>query len=617
MQTEPQSFPSPQGPRLPIEPTEHCPTCDSAIPAAKFEEVRARLGEERLRAAEAEAHMRHEFEAQVTAATAERDQATAKMKELEARETAVRQQATAVAEARVRQETEAKVAAAATERDHALTKVKELEAREVTVREQATTAAEARVRQETAVKVTVAATERDQALTKVKELEAREVTIREQATAAAEARVRQETEAKVTVAATERDQALTKVKELEAREVTIREQATAAAEARVRQETEAKVTLAATERDHALTKVKELEAREVTIREQAAAAAEARVRQETEAKATVAATERDQALTKVKELEAREVTIREQATAVAETRVRQETEAKVATATAERDQATGKAKEMEAQYQRDLAQLRGALEKDRDTRLIELTAQNHRDREKLQELVNDLTRKLQQKTANDLGDGAEADVFDALRDAFPTDHITRIGKGQVGADISHKVFHKGTEAGTILVESKNCQRFQSPWVTKLREDQIAGQADYAILATTAFPPDRKELYIDPETNVIVVSPARAVEVTWLVRQLMIRMHCLGLSLEQRIEKRDQLYRYLTSEQYRRETAETSRLTSDLADIDVDEKREHDKVWAKRGRVTSRLRHLLSSMDSEVSAILEQAAAADEQQDPSA
>jgi hypothetical protein len=235
---------------------------------------------------------------------------------------------------------------------------------------------------------------------------------------------------------------------------------------------------------------------------------------------TAATAERDQATAKMKELEAREVTVRQQATAAAEARARQEAEAKVTAATTERDQATGRAKEIEAQYQRDLAQLRVALEKDRDTKLIELTAQNHRDRDKLQELVNDLTRKLQQKTANDLGDGAEVDVFDALREAFPTDHISRIGKGQVGADVCHKVLHKGIEAGTILVESKNCQRFQCPWVTKLREDQIAGQADYAILATTAFPPDRKELYIDPETNVIVVSPARSVEVAWLVRRLL-------------------------------------------------------------------------------------------------
>src|SRR2546426_5630271 len=51
--------------------------------------------------------------------------------------------------------------------------------------------------------------------------------------------------------------------------------------------------------------------------------------------------------------------------------------------------------------------------------------------------------------------------------------------------------------------------------------------------TTLF---RSELYIDHETSVVVVSRARAIEIIRVLRDAMIRVHCLGLSLEQRSEE---------------------------------------------------------------------------------
>jgi len=158
--------------------------------------------------------------------------------------------------------------------------------------------------------------------------------------------------------------------------------------------------------------------------------------------------------------------------------------------------------------------------------------------------------------------------------------------------------------GTILIDTKNRQGWQNAYVTKLREDQVADNADHALLATTVFPSGKKELYIDQETGVVVVSRGRAIEMVRLLREAMVRMHCLGLSLEQHAEKMDLLYRYLTSENYRQHLAEANRVTSGLLALDTEEKRAHDKVWENRGRITTRLRNVVRTIDTEVSAIIE-------------
>jgi len=202
------------------------------------------------------------------------------------------------------------------------------------------------------------------------------------------------------------------------------------------------------------------------------------------------------------------------------------------------------------------------------------------------------------------GDAALKAIYEALRDTFVGDDISRIRKGQPGADVRHRVLYKGGVCGTILVDSKNRQGWQNAYVTKLREDQVADNADHALLATTVFPSGKKELYIDQETGVVVVSRTRAIEIVRLLREAMVRMHCLGLSLEQRAEKRDLLYKYLTSENYRQHLGEANRVTSDLLELDTEEKRAHDKVWEKRGRMTMRLRNVVRSIDTEVSAIIE-------------
>src|SRR5207249_2341370 len=76
-----------------------------------------------------------------------------------------------------------------------------------------------------------------------------------------------------------------------------------------------------------------------------------------------------------------------------------------------------KLKESESQRQKELADQRAALEKDRDTVVLKTQADFAREREGLQKKMKEMERQLLRKTAQDLGDGAEIDLYESLREA--------------------------------------------------------------------------------------------------------------------------------------------------------------------------------------------------------
>jgi hypothetical protein len=292
-------------------------------------------------------------------------------------------------------------------------------------------------------------------------------------------------------------------------------------------------------------------------------------------------------------------------------------EKRVVSVTAERDRMQEKLKDAEAReatirkqvqeeaahrHKKELVEQHTILQKDSDQKLLKQQATFNRQVESYQKKMKEMERQLQRKTAAEHGDGAEIDLFEALRAAYPDDSFKRIPKGQPGADILQEVQHKGEVCGRIVFESKNEQGWHWGYVPKLREDQVAAKADHAVLSTTVFPSGKKELFI--ESGVIVASPARAVALVELLRASMIRLHVLGLSKKEREHKMGQLYSYITSEGYVRHQQEAERLTQEILDLDVAEQREHQSTWKKRGTLTTRLKNSLRAIDTEISAIVE-------------
>ena len=293
--------------------------------------------------------------------------------------------------------------------------------------------------------------------------------------------------------------------------------------------------------------------------------------------------------------------------------VRQEGEARAAAGFATKLKETADAKlaaenkiaELQAGQEAAVAfrvrEAREALEKDKANAIGLAQAKHFEEMQKAQKLVDDLNRKLQNKTAEELGEGAEVDLFEALKAEFPTDLITRVGRGNAGADVMHEVRHNGTLCGLLVYDSKNHGAWRGEHAAKLREDQLAAKADHAILSTRKFPAGAQQLHI--ENGVVLVNPARAVMIAKILRRQTVQLHTVKASNQERSRKSDEIYAFMTSERFEQFVGTVMGATKDLDDLQVEERKAHEKTWRRQGEMVAKLKKATSTFDEAVERII--------------
>ncbi|HEX7150906.1 MAG TPA: DUF2130 domain-containing protein [Thermoanaerobaculia bacterium] len=257
-------------------------------------------------------------------------------------------------------------------------------------------------------------------------------------------------------------------------------------------------------------------------------------------------------------------------------------------------------KQADLQKKKEVAEVRSILQKDRDAQILKKEAEFARERDALQKRISEMSRRV--KKGSEIGEGAELDLFEELRAAFPDDQLSKLKGKNAGGNILHDVRYKGKSAGKILLDSRPRGAWQSAYVVKLRQDQSEVGADHAILSTPVFPSGKRELFVD--SGVIVVAPARVRAMVEVLRKALVGMHVARLSDEERADKLSRLFKFITSAAFKRRLVEASDLANEALEIDVQEKRAHDTVWKKRGTVLTRIKHVLRELDTDVSAIVE-------------
>jgi hypothetical protein len=207
-------------------------------------------------------------------------------------------------------------------------------------------------------------------------------------------------------------------------------------------------------------------------------------------------------------------------------------------------------------------------------------AKHYGEKLKLEEQLQDMQRRLQKKTANELGDEGELDLFDELRREFPNDQIERVKKGKAGGDIIHRIVNQsGQICGKIIYDVKNTNRFMTKYLTKLRADQLREEADHAVLSTQAFPAGTQQLAV--REGVVIVHPARAIAVANLLRRQIVQVHSLRLGREGREQKAHALYSFMISPRAAELWDEIAKVTEGFRALDHSEKTAHEKTWGRR------------------------------------
>lgn len=162
--------------------------------------------------------------------------------------------------------------------------------------------------------------------------------------------------------------------------------------------------------------------------------------------------------------------------------------------------------------------------------------------------TEELRRKLQQGSQQNQGEVLELELEKLLKQEFPNDKVTPVGKGVRGADIIQEVWDRtGVRCGTILWETKNA-KWNEEWVGKLKNDQHQLKAETAVIVSENLPPFIKSAAY--YKGVWVVYRVFAVGIAMSLRAGLIQMHLLKRSLQGKAEKKEILWNYLTSIEFK-------------------------------------------------------------------
>jgi hypothetical protein len=220
---------------------------------------------------------------------------------------------------------------------------------------------------------------------------------------------------------------------------------------------------------------------------------------------------------------------------------------------------------------------------------------------KLTSELADLQRKLEGKSAHELGEGSEIDLFEQLRAAFEGDRIQRVPKGVNGADVIHEVVHNGRTCGKIVYDAKNRDAWQNGFAVKLNADKLAQGADHAILSSNRFPKDKREIHL--QDGVIVAAPARVPAIVELLRDQLIRLHELRVSNDERDSKTVELYAFITSEHCKQLIGQVEAQAGKMLDLDAKEMEAHRRVWDQRKKLIHAVQKARSDLSFEIDRII--------------
>jgi hypothetical protein len=308
-----------------------------------------------------------------------------------------------------------------------------------------------------------------------------------------------------------------------------------------------------------------------------------------------------QANAKIKEDAAAEATrIRQIATEKAQLRF-QDTLAEHEKAATKANAKLREAEKRASEAESSLHEQRQILEKAGDDAVNAEKARSFQDKQKLLTQVSDLKRALENKTNEELGEGAEIDLLEALKAEFKDDKIDPIRRGAPGADIRHLVMLRGQKCGTILYDSKNHKKWREEHAAKLRRDQLAEKADHAILSTHKFPRNAHQLH--HRDGVLLANPARVVSVVTIIRQHMLQLHTLRVSKIERESKTAVLYEFITSSRCKQLLDRVDQRAGSLLDMQEQEIKWHKKNWENQGAVVRAIQKAKGDLACEIDSII--------------
>ena len=200
--------------------------------------------------------------------------------------------------------------------------------------------------------------------------------------------------------------------------------------------------------------------------------------------------------------------------------------------------------------------------------------------DEMRKQVEELRRKSEQGSQQVQGEVLEDDVEHLLTDAFPSDHFEAVPNGRPGGDLVQTVVtNGGMQCGNILWESKNTKNWSADWLAKNRQDQITLHAHVGVIVSSALPKGVETFAL--MDGVWVTSRRCALPLALALRQILLETARTQLAAKGSESKKDLLYSYLTSKEFRQRIAAIVEAYMGMHKDLESEKLALSRLWAKR------------------------------------
>jgi hypothetical protein len=212
-----------------------------------------------------------------------------------------------------------------------------------------------------------------------------------------------------------------------------------------------------------------------------------------------------------------------------------------------------KQKNMEMELEKRFLEKRKEIEETtikREQELFDLKTKEYKlQMEQQQKLIEELKRKSEQGSMQLQGESQELLLEEILKESFPFDVIEEVGKGIEGADCIQLVRNNsGQVCGRIIYESKRTKAWSNGWIDKLKNDKRSSGSDVAILVSQVFPKDMEKF--GEKDGIWICNFSEVSSVSYLLRNGIIKIYEAQKSQENKGDKMQMLYDYLTGNEFR-------------------------------------------------------------------
>ncbi|MBI4079444.1 MAG: DUF2130 domain-containing protein [Candidatus Levybacteria bacterium] len=191
----------------------------------------------------------------------------------------------------------------------------------------------------------------------------------------------------------------------------------------------------------------------------------------------------------------------------------------------------------------------------------------------------DLHRKLTQGSQQLQGEAFELAFETILQKEFSNDKIVPVGKGVKGGDIIQEVWDRnGNYCGKILWELKNTKAWNEQWINKLKIDQRAITAEYAVIISEVVPQGidsakfYKQIWVTKQNFMIALACS--------LRLNLIQVTMAKRAAEGKKEKMEILYSYLSGTEFKHRVEAIVDAFSNMQQEIEKEKRYFTNKWAR-------------------------------------